>query len=146
MKQKVLSIALGGFMLAAMLAPTIAEASSKVFYWSFDMDLRAVDGSRNGMYYDLNKGDIDVSGQIWPDKQGVNVRPVSVFVELWRDTLGADTYVGGRTVVPSSTVGTRTKFSFSADGQPADQYYLYFSKAEDDYWDLRGSGSILNDY
>ncbi|MGP9042984.1 hypothetical protein [Cytobacillus kochii] len=59
---------------------------------------------------------------------------------------GPDTRVAGFFATPSKTLGIEISIIISASGQPTDQYYLYFSRTADDYWDLMGSGTFKSTY
>ncbi|MEK5105094.1 hypothetical protein MKX83_24440 [Cytobacillus sp. FSL M8-0252] len=54
--------------------------------------------------------------------------------------------LGSKNVKPPANLYKETSFSISASNKAKGDYYLRFEKAEDDGWDLEGSGSIKSTY
>lgn len=110
------------------------------------MNREAVNGAKNGQFYNLPAGDIKVSGSMGPDVKGISKAPITVNASVWRERIGPDQKIGSKNVKPPANLHKETSFSISSSNRAKGDYYLRFEKSEDDGWDLRGSGSIKSTY
>lgn len=153
--KKIVSVLFGLTVFAVMSIPVFAVTDTKNF--SFTMDLRVVDGEKNGQIHTLHDGVIQLDGTMKTVSQdsGWTNTPTKVKISLWEQdgALSSDDYIGYVEVNPSSILGGTTSFSKNFGSIVADggsdtngEYYLYLEKSFDDNWNLSGSGTLKSTY
>jgi hypothetical protein len=123
-----------------MCIPVFANSEN----WEFTMKYREVNGKDNKEIHTLSKGTMEIEGSMWVYKKGSghSTTPAKVYVYVYEDVKGIDRKVGSFKVQPYSTLDKAKKFSKDFGKQPAGKYYLIFAKAQDDYNDLKGEGTL----
>ena len=143
MKNKIFSLVLAVCLLLVMALPVIANSVT----WSFTMDLRVVDGDKNGVYHNMTAGTMKLTGNIWAYSKDSSPDPTpnKVYIEVWESK---DWAVDRKiSVVPYATpsilLNSKVPISNGNLGtQPAGKYYSLIWKIEDDKWNIKGSGSL----
>ncbi|WP_176762238.1 hypothetical protein [Eubacterium oxidoreducens] len=126
-------------MMASVGMVTYAAASSS---YSYTMNYRLVDGSKNKQYYTLNGGRIYISGSHheYSTDKGALKTYNNIYYALYRKRAGADYYCGKIICSikdsPSGIIGIGDKTS--------SKYYLQIYKVEDDGHNIKGSGRLKN--
>lgn len=137
-KQCLTAVAAVTAMCFAFTAMTFAGTGS----YSFTMNNMVVDGSKNNIYYSLDKGAVYISGTHWEcstDQGALDTYNPITYV-LLRKRVGPDKGCGSIKCSlfsdPSGQLGT-------ADTNSSD-YYLQVYKVEDDGHNIEGNGTIYN--
>ncbi|MEB6551428.1 hypothetical protein MXL46_20680 [Heyndrickxia sporothermodurans] len=137
MKNKIFTIIIMSFITFVAVLPSISMAATN--RWSFTMEFRVVDGSKNGQFMTLSKGTADFEGthKISSSKQGA-VGPNKVNYQLYNKTTGNS--FGIITDTPSKTAhsfwGTFTGLGGGT------KYYLFIWRGADDGHTISGSGTV----
>lgn len=130
-----------------MLAVIPVYAASSA--WTFSMSFHIVDGQANGQFHDLanSANGITIAGTISTDSKDAGGLPCprTITVSLNDDDgLTGDDYLGSTTVTPACTPGFSTGISHnwpsaSAVDDPDNigEYYLVWSKGDNDWWTIR---------
>ncbi|MDA1632458.1 hypothetical protein PDK11_06230 [Bacillus cereus] len=91
MKTKIFSIITALTLLTCFAIPTLAASSS----YSFKMDYRVVDGSKNKQFHTLSKGSVYINGSAYVyTTDGGAVGPYDVNYTLYRSAWGSDPSYG----------------------------------------------------
>lgn len=140
MKTKLFSVSVICILSIIIAMPSFAFAATNAY--SFTMNLRIVDWSKNGQYFKLNKGTAKLSGthyQYSSDPSPVGPNPITY--QLWNKTSGNS--FGTIKATPNKN-GTSSSVSGSYSGLGGGtKYYLQIFRV-DDGRNIKGSGKISN--
>jgi hypothetical protein len=114
------------------------SATSKNF--SGSLNLRLLDGSKNGVYYTIPAASVSMKGTATVKKNDSLGGANATYAYLYT---GADSGKGTKICSTSFTLSSGSK-TFSASGKTtkSSKCYLYFFKVEDDGRDLSLSGTL----
>ncbi|WP_242246543.1 hypothetical protein [Bacillus cereus group sp. BfR-BA-01523] len=136
MKTKIFSIITALTLMTCFAIPTLAASSS----YSFKMDYRVVDGSKNKQFHTLSKGSVYINGSAYVySTDGGAMGPYDVKYTLYRSAWGSDPSYG------TVNGGINKSFSgaYSVDTN-SNEYYLFIWKTNDDGQNVKGNGKISN--
>lgn len=125
------------FIFLGISVPVFASSQS----YSFTMNNRMVNGSKNGKFYYFNGGAVSISGShSITARRYPNYNPLPVFFELKECGLIFDTSMGEVQGPPAGNVrGTLTNKT-----NKGKKYYLVIYTGENDYITRQGSGRLNN--
>lgn len=126
---------------SSLVLMTAVPAFASTHGWSFTMNLREVNGNTNGMRYSVSKGMMTNTGTLTVTSldSGATDKPHTVYAYVYKKSGVLHKNLGYTTVTPSKSGAS---FSKSYGIQDAGTYYLKFAKANDDGWNIKGSGRL----
>ena len=139
MKSKLFSIGFTSLLALVVAAPAAFSSSSS---YSFTLDNRVVDGSKNGQYHNLSKGSATISGkqhQYSSDPKPVG--PNTISYQLWNKSSG-NSFGVVKSVPNSDGTSNSVKGTYSGLGGGSKYYLLIFRT--DDGRNIKGSGTVSN--
>lgn len=149
MKNKIFTTFIASFLILTLSIPIYAHSSD----WEFTMNRRYVSGKSNGEYHNFDEdSNITIDGNLTYNStswQVAETDPLNITVVLYRDKVGRDKKIGSYRIsspdaegddVPTLSKSFTKKLGTS--DEDSDDYYLVFSKVEDDNWNITGAGDL----